>query len=347
MNEADPELDALLAPLRDGPVALSGTAETLARRERLLPVVRTEVQRAPARRLRARNVRRAVAGVAAIGASALATLVVIALRGGAVTPELAALRIEPLGDRGLTFIDASGTPSAIAASAPITAPGEIVAAPSSWSRLSTARGVHVDLAPRTRLRVTALAPRPRTSGLRLEQGEVHCRVPRLGPSEQFSITTPDADVVVHGTVFTVRVGAPDSAGVRATCVRVDEGLVEVKHRQGSVRLGPGAQWGCAPVAVAPPTATRASAKAAERAERESPRARRGPRSAGVQPRREVSPARLPDGTLDEENRLLSAALGAERDQDTARARALFTALLERHPDSPLAPEARAGLDRTR
>jgi hypothetical protein len=353
MSSADPELDALLAPLRDGPIALSGASEASARRDRLLPAVRAEVQRAPARRRRARIVRRCAIGASAVGASAMAALIAVALRGGGVEPAGAALRIEPLGERGLTFIDGSGMPSAIMASAAITAPGEIVAAPASWSRLSTARGVHVDLAPRTRLRVTALRPRPRRSGLRLEQGEVHCRVPHLGPSEQFSIATPEADVIVHGTVFTVRVGAPDAHGARATCVRVDEGLVEVKHRGGSVRLGPGAQWGCAAVtaAAAPQASTTASDSGTAPALRggaslrEQPQARRSARAANAQPRR-TAPPRL-DGTLDEENRLLSAALGAEREHDRERARALFSTLLERHPTSPLAPEARAGLDRTR
>jgi hypothetical protein len=51
------------------------------------------------------------------------------------------------------------------------------------------------------------------------------------------------------------------------------------------------------------------------------------------------------GTLDEENRMLSAALAAERQGDRSRARALFGELLRRHPASPLAPEARRGLTR--
>jgi hypothetical protein len=345
MTEADPELDALLAPLRDGPIALSGAIEADARRDRLLPGVRAEVERAPARRRRARVVRRTVVGTFAISAAGVAALALVSLRAGdAGDAGLASLRLDPLGDRGLTFIDESGMPSAIAAAAAITEPGEIVAAPSSWSRLSTARGVHVDLAPRTRLRVTAVKPRARRSGLRLEQGEVHCRVPRLGPSEQFSIATPGADVVVHGTVFTVQVGAPDRSGARATCVRVDEGMVEVKHQAGSVRLGPGTQWGCEPRAA---QAQAAGAISPERVQRDAPEVRPSkPRIARAEKRR-AAPRRLPDGTLDEENRLLAAALQAERDRDHARARKLFAALLARHPSSPLAPEARAGLDRTR
>jgi TolA-binding protein len=56
---------------------------------------------------------------------------------------------------------------------------------------------------------------------------------------------------------------------------------------------------------------------------------------------------LPDGTLDEENRLLESALSAERAGDLRQARKLFAQLLTRHPNSPLIPEARLGLARVR
>src|SRR5690606_17235396 len=60
--------------------------------------------------------------------------------------------------------------------------------------------------------------------------------------EQFSIATPDAQVVVHGTVFSVHVGAPAHP---QTCVRVSEGLVEVRHGAGRVYVEAGQTWGCA------------------------------------------------------------------------------------------------------
>jgi hypothetical protein len=251
------------------------------------------------------------------------------------------MHIEPGGARALTFIDATGARSEIAAASAITAPGELVTAPLSWSRLSTARGVQVRIAPRSRLRVTAVDERAQRSGLRLEQGEVYCSVPKLGPSEQFSIATPEANVIVHGTVFSVRVAAPTAAGAARTCVRVSEGLVEVRSRTGSVKIGPGAHWGCDEGAAEP-------ARIASRAAHDRPRARAGARrrarAADAEPRRSEL-ARLPDGTLDEENELLGAALGAERVLDRPRARTLFAALIERYPESPLVPEARAGLAR--
>jgi TolA-binding protein len=53
------------------------------------------------------------------------------------------------------------------------------------------------------------------------------------------------------------------------------------------------------------------------------------------------------GTLDEETRLLRSGLAAERSGDLAGAAASFEQLLSRHPQSPLAPEARAALARVK
>lgn len=353
MNGRDPDLDDLLAPMRDGPIALSSAAEASARRERLLPGVRTAVQHAPGRVRRARRMRRTFAVCGGCAAALATAFAVVQLRGaGDRVAEAEWLRVEPLGGEAVTWIDAAGARSALPRATEISSPGELVTAADSGSRVSTARGVRVELAPRTRLRVTAVDLQSRRSGLRLEQGEVHCSVPPLGAREQFSISTPDAQVIVHGTEFSVRFG--DLADAR-TCVRVSEGLVEVRHRAGSVRLGPGASWGCErsapqPAATAAQDRDRADAPALApapeaQARRRPAKARSG--SARSTARRSGAHTRALEGTLDAENELLAAALAAERADQRARARALFTALLEEHPHSPLAPEARAGLSRTR
>jgi hypothetical protein len=62
---------------------------------------------------------------------------------------------------------------------------------------------------------------------------------------------------------------------------------------------------------------------------------------------EATSEREPAGTLDAENRLLAEALSAERKHDRARAQRLFAELLHKHPSSPLAVDAAAGLQRTR
>lgn len=69
-GQRDPELDRLLSPLRDGPVALPGAEQEALQRERVVSALRSEVRRLPDRRRMRMLVQRslsALAGVAAIG----------------------------------------------------------------------------------------------------------------------------------------------------------------------------------------------------------------------------------------------------------------------------------------
>jgi len=389
VSSGDPELDDLLAPMRDGPIALSSAADVAVQRERLLRGLRQDVREVPLRRARAR---RQTALWSAAGALAAAGVLAIGLGRG--TPVLAPasttlaradqLQVEPLGHESAAWIGADGTRRLVAAASALEGSGELVAAAESWSRLSTPQGVRVELAPRTRLRVREAARALQAAQLNLVEGEVHCDVPKLGAHAQFSIATPDARVIVHGTRFSVRVGGPDRPG---TCVRVSEGLVEVRAGAKRTMLPPGMQWGCEPAqeravarlarAATPaqaqtraaitaepgaepaprPSARRQSrairAAQARAARRTSAVAETAAREANSRPVEQARPfgktaeQARPSGTLGEENRLLAAALTAERNRDASSARTLFEQLLSRNPGSPLAPEARAGLARIR
>ncbi len=66
--------------------------------------------------------------------------------------------------------------------------------------------------------------------LRLEAGSIWLEVPRLPPGRSVSVSTPDADVLVHGTRFQVLRDA------RGTAVAVAEGLVEVRPSGGRPAL---------------------------------------------------------------------------------------------------------------
>lgn len=70
--------------------------------------------------------------------------------------------------------------------------------------------------------VIAVVAGEQTDGLRLEGGSVTLEVPRLPEGHLLFVATPDAEVRVHGTRFTV---ARDAAG---TAVKVTEGVVEVR-----------------------------------------------------------------------------------------------------------------------
>lgn len=323
-EEQHDELEQLLHPLRS-PVPLSGPDEVEAQRERLLPALRAHVQRAPLRARRIRSARR----VGQVCAAGLAAAACFALGRGLFSPpelpfskratvaELESLRVEPLGPSAeVTFIEADGSERELLGPASVRETGEIVAGDDNEARVSTQDGVQVELAPSTRVRVTARQRGRARPPLHLVSGAINCRVPPLGRDDSFSVMTPTAQVIVHGTVFSVRVDGADAK----TCVRVERGLVEVRHRDGTTYLGTDSRWGCEPEAKAP-----VAAKALE------PRAR---------------PQRA-SGTLAQEIELLSAALSAEQKQDRERARELFAELLGRYPSSPLVPEARAGLARSR
>ena len=355
MRLDDSELDELLGPMRDGPVALSGHAAGAARRERLLPGVRAAVRSTPQRLRRTRILRRVAWGASACGAALVAFVAstLSTTQAPAAPVASAPLHVEALGNEPPTFVDARGVSRSLTGDAPITGPGELLAPAGSWSRVLTARGARIELAPRARLRVTVDRSPNREPGaagiteaaLRLERGEAHFSVPHLGPHAQFSIATPDTQVIVHGTVFSVRVGP---APVSQTCVRVNEGLVEVRHHGGNTFLRPGMQWGCEDSVAAQASATDVDVSPRVGADHATI-ARTSPRPAALRPHARAARERElgPSGTLEQETALLAAALAAERDGDRAGARTLFNELLDRHPRSPLAPEARSGAARTR
>jgi len=152
--------------------------------------------------------------------------------------------------------------------------------------------------------------------------------------------TPDATVVVHGTVFRVAVSGPTATQptLPRTCVQVEEGVVSVKTSSAEVFVRAGESWGCAtqlePAAALP--------LPAEHAAESLP-------SAGVRPSKpkERETFKAPSGTLDEENALFQAGLSAERQGNARAATTSFELLLARYPASPLAADARGALARVK
>lgn len=334
---ADSELERALSPLRDGPVPLSTAAELGDARERLLPRLRGEVRALPGVLQRARRRRLALRVSGLLAASALPVILVLALR----TPDSGplgdgALRIEPLGRASLTWRDDGATPRPLEGPSRLPARGVLATGEASEVRVTTARGVRIELSRHTDVDLGALDVESRQNTLRVLDGEVECRVPPLGPGERFAVTTRDAEVVVHGTVFRVRT---NRAGTPyGTCVSVTEGHVTVRHAQGTVALDPGQSFGCeAPTAAAPVSEPAPAAQP-------EPVERRAPRRAANRVERRAKDTR-PSGTLEQQNQLLSGGLSAERAGDCTKASRLFNELLSRYPETLLAPEARGGLYR--
>jgi hypothetical protein len=213
--------------------------------------------------------------------------------------------------------------------------GELVTAEKSEVSVTTVNGLELKLFENTRIALAELRAKHSYGAVHLESGSIRCRVPQLSEGERFSVITPDATVVVHGTVFSVAVGG--ATGATQTCVRVEEGVVSVHAASGETRLLSSQSWGCAAPsdAAAPSVADAPLPVTSSKPERAS------------LPRVAAEPARRTPGTLDEENRLFQSGLAAERRGDPKAAAESFELLLSRNPHSPLAADARTALARVR
>ena len=146
-------------------------------------------------------------------------------------------------------------------------------------------------------------------------GEVHCRVPKLGKDKQFSIATPDAQVIVHGTVFSVarqrlelahdlrarRRRPGRGAPRRRTRVPRPEQAMGLRDERTRAAARARSQPTRAPLAV-PRAALAARARSRGPSTRSTPLRHPGRANRALD--------RTPEGTLDEENRILAA--GARR-----------------------------------
>jgi hypothetical protein len=165
--------------------------------------------------------------------------------------------------------------------------------------------------------------------LRLGVGTVDVDLPRkLEFGKHLVVETPDVEVLVVGTAFTVDVGR---AGAASTRVRVRRGTVWIMQggKQRAV-LNAGDDWssaaqvrGAAPAAVVEAVAPAKAGRVAS-----ASRASSAPRPSD-------------SGTLAEENRLFKAGLAARNAGDHGGAAEAFAGLLARYPRSVLREQALA------
>jgi hypothetical protein len=167
--------------------------------------------------------------------------------------------------------------------------------------------------------------------LTLAMGRAHLSIAKLGPGRTFRVVTDAATVQVHGTEFDVEIGA---APTHPTCVRVQDGLVEVIAGAAPALertfLGVGQSWGCGGDAAAPVAPEHPTAPAL------SPSSPRNSGSRGAK----ASAA----GDLRRQNQLFEEALRAERAGRHHQATEIYRRLLERYPGGPLARQAEKQLD---
>jgi hypothetical protein len=182
---------------------------------------------------------------------------------------------------------------------------------------------------------------------RLRAGRVDISVPHLpGESRRVEVITPDSVVKVKGTVFSVEVD--NSGNTSVTRVEVTRGSVGVESSGKVHVMNAGDSWASVTAAVDNHEAGE-SGEAGDSHGADDSRERQSPNS-NVETRAETlgggstvrpSPER---SSLKDQNQLFSRALHAQRRGNHRLAVQLYSSLLKRYPDSPLAPTARTELE---
>jgi hypothetical protein len=177
-----------------------------------------------------------------------------------------------------------------------------------------------------------LAPSLAEERIRLAFGRVDLHVAKQAKvPRSVVIETPDTEVVVRGTVFTVAVSK--EGGVTNTRVRVTEGSVWVLAAGSREIVSTGEEWSS--LAARKRTAAPLPAPPSVLASETNP--------SPAETRRAPAPVKAQRGTrsaLAEENKMFDAAIGARNRGDDRRAIELFGALIGRFPKGHLAEEAR-------
>jgi hypothetical protein len=172
-------------------------------------------------------------------------------------------------------------------------------------------------------RLEFVPPNAAERRLRLGTGSVNVDLPvKLAAGRRLVVETPNVEVIVIGTAFSV--GVREAGSGVATSVTVRRGSVRVmENGKQRALLVAGQQWESSlPIAASKPVA-------------ETPAPPAAPKPAAA------FGGRTPDGTLAEENRLFQAGLSARNSGDPAAAAEAFATLLARYPRSVLAEQALA------
>ena len=167
----------------------------------------------------------------------------------------------------------------------------------------------------------------------LRQGKARFDVAKRPPNGKFSVHSPDADITVHGTSFTVEV-RQIPAGVQ-TIVSVTEGLVSVDGAGQTHWLKAGENWASREdTIVLSDFTSRASSGPLQAIEGSSTAVSR------TRPKVVASPVAGNASTLGAESQLFAASMAAKRRGDDQGALRLIDEFLGKYPASQLAQNAR-------
>ncbi len=320
---------------------------------------------------KARRRRRLVIATVAGLAAAASLIVVFRLAGGgglsAAKPGAgSALVVENATARGNLLVRAS-VARPLPDQGALAVGDSVRCAEDSSATLGFANGTRITLSSSANLRVDDLGA---TRHFSLLQGHLNAHVAKLDHGERFVVSTPDSDIEVRGTVFTIAVERSPAwcrdLASRST-VNVTEGTVWVRSGDRRVVLEPGQTWGTpcpeprtiqatageseelspstAPLPAANSVrfgvhkhdAARAIGMRAPAWVRKEPGRAQGDRAA-----RDESPAPpVSVSRLAEQDDLFSAAMAAERQGQHDLALRNLDELVTRFPGGPLEESARA------
>jgi hypothetical protein len=326
----DSEPGELLKQLAQEPVPVAPDDSSPARRDRLVRSMKDAVDRAAEQAERARRWQRLGALVAvAAGFLLLAGLLLKEHRAHGSSRAIGGLD----GVNGTVVLTQEGKVGVVGAGAPGRGLRD-------GDALQTAAGAHAHLTTRkssvkvsesTELKLSQ--PSAAEERITLRRGRVDVSVDKAVETKRSVVVeTPDAEVVVRGTVFDVRV--EPLAGATNTRVHVTRGSVWVLAQGVQVALlSAGQSWssGSGVEATEPKPVSVPTAVVEAEAPPASAKAVTPPRANAVA--KEASPRRI--GTLAEENRLFAAGVEARNRGDAARAAELFGELLSTYPQSTL------------
>ncbi|HEY8076478.1 MAG TPA: FecR domain-containing protein, partial [Labilithrix sp.] len=136
---------------------------------------------------------------------------------------------------------------ASATTAPLAQGGHVAVREGGHATVALSTGTELALGDRGDLGVVEDG---RSQIFALGAGSVRARVAKLHDGERFIVRTPDAEVEVRGTVFTVSIVPADSCGT-VTRVAVEEGVVVVRRNGVESRVARGERWPADCVATPP------------------------------------------------------------------------------------------------
>jgi hypothetical protein len=299
-----------------------------ARREQLVRGMRDAIERTTERAEMTRRLRRVGVAVAAAAAFALLGGMLLKEHGGRAGIVAGLDHVS-----GTVVLTQDGRGSVVGGERNLRDGDAVQTAAGARAHLKTIKA-SVDVGESTELRVSR--PSAAEERISLRRGRVDVAVDKaIETKRAVVVETPDAEVVVRGTVFDVRVEPQQSA--IDTHVHVTRGSVWVLAQGVQVALlSAGQSWSSRSGLEAPalPTSVQAPVASPPPAPVVEPAAPAEPPPTVAKTVKSGAVSHKP-GTLAEENRLFAAGVEARNRGDAARAAELFSELLASYPQSTL------------